>query len=72
MEQKMKCPYCGRCIGFVQSTDDENSVFSITKSEPKIVGKKQRTFHCTCQVLFGYVQCCPLTVLSSSFYFQSR
>lgn len=49
MEQKMKCPYCGRCIGFVQSTDDENSVFSITKSEPKIVGKKQRTFHCTCQ-----------------------
>ena len=49
MEQKMKCPYCGRCIGFVQATDDENSVFSITKSEPKIVGKKQRTFHCTCQ-----------------------
>ena len=49
MEQKMKCPYCGRCIGFVQSTDDENSVFSITKSEPKIVGKKQRTFHCTFQ-----------------------
>lgn len=41
MEQKMKCPYCGRCIGFVQSTDDENSVFSITKSEQKIVGKKQ-------------------------------
>lgn len=47
MEQKMKCPFCGRCIGFVQSTDDENSVFSITKSEPKMVGKKQRTFHCT-------------------------
>lgn len=46
MEQKMKCPYCGRCIGFVQSTDDKNSVFSITKSEPKIVGKKQRTLHC--------------------------
>lgn len=42
MEQKMKCPYCGRCIGFVQSTDDENSVFSITKSEPKIVGKKNK------------------------------
>lgn len=20
MEQKMKCPFCGRCIGFVQST----------------------------------------------------
>ena len=49
MEQKMKCPYCGRCIGFVQSTDDENSVFSITNSEPKIVVKKQRTFHCICQ-----------------------
>lgn len=27
MEQKMKCPHCGRCIGFVQSTDVENSVF---------------------------------------------
>lgn len=41
MEQKMKCPHCGRCIGFVQSTDNENSVFSITKSEPKIVGKNK-------------------------------
>lgn len=49
MEQKMKCPHCGRCMGFVQSTDDENSVFSITKNKPKIVGNKQRTFHCTCQ-----------------------
>lgn len=49
MEQKMECQYCGHCIGFVQSTDDENSVFSITKSEPKIVGKEQRTFHCACQ-----------------------
>lgn len=41
MEQKMKCPHCGRCIDFVQSTDNENSVFSITKSEPKIVGKNK-------------------------------
>lgn len=30
MEQRMKCPHCGRCIGFVQSTDDEkNTIFSI-------------------------------------------
>ena len=50
MEQRMKCPHCGRCIGFVQSTDDEkNTIFSITKNKPKIVGKKERTFHCTCQ-----------------------
>ncbi len=48
MEQKMKCPHCGRCIGFVQSTDDENSVFSIIKNKPKIIGKKERTFHSTC------------------------
>lgn len=50
MEQRMKCPHCGRCIGFVQSTDDEkNTIFSITKNKPKIVGKKERIFHCTCQ-----------------------
>lgn len=49
MEQRMKCPHCGRCIGFVQSTDVENSVFSITKNKPNIIGKKERIFHCTCQ-----------------------
>lgn len=26
MEQRMKCPHCGRCIGFVQSTDDEKVI----------------------------------------------
>ena len=49
MEQKMKCPHCQRCIGFVQSSDDEENIFSISKDKPKRVGKKERISHCTCQ-----------------------
>lgn len=49
MEQKMTCPHCGRCIGFFQSTDVENSSFSITKNKPNNVGTKERFLHYTCK-----------------------
>ena len=49
MEQKIKCQHCGRCIGFVQSTDKENGIFEVSVEEPKQHTKKEHIFHCTCQ-----------------------
>ena len=49
MESKMRCPHCGRCVGVLQSTDVENSVFEISVDKPKLRSKKEKLFHCTCQ-----------------------
>ena len=31
METKIKCPDCGRCIGFINSTDKLNNLFNSDK-----------------------------------------
>lgn len=41
METKIKCPDCGRCIGFINSTDKPNSILKVVLKIPINIEKKR-------------------------------
>ena len=49
MEQKMKCPHCGRCLGVCTITNVNESSCTITAKPPKQQSNKEHIFHSTCQ-----------------------
>ncbi len=48
METKIKCPDCGRCIGFINSTDKLNSILKVVLKIPINIEKNEHIFHTTC------------------------
>ena len=34
-EKKLRCPFCGKCIGICKGTDMENSISETLKSAPR-------------------------------------
>jgi len=48
-DNKMRCPYCQKCVGVFISSDNENSVTEIYKTQPILqVNKKQQIFEVQC------------------------
>jgi len=48
IENKMRCPHCGRCIGVFVASDGKNSTAKVFKSKPTQIGLKQHIFETQC------------------------
>jgi len=48
-DNKMRCPYCKKCIGVFISSDNKNSITTIHKTKPNLIkNKKQHIFEVQC------------------------
>lgn len=48
METKIKCPDCGRCIGCLNSTDNDSNILKVVIKIPLEIKEKEHIFHTTC------------------------